>query len=62
MKKLDILYEEYQSNPMLHDNFTFERFLDLYEERKESTSKSFNSFISEILDSNEKTNSDSERA
>lgn len=45
MKKYEILYEEYLNNELLHDNYTFDQVLDLYEEWKESTSKSFNQYI-----------------
>ena len=53
MTKLEILYDEYQSNELLHENFTFDEVLDLYEEWKASTQQSFNSFIQNKLDNDE---------
>lgn len=46
----EMLYEEYQSNELLHDNFTFDRVLELYEEWKHTQSLSFNNFIQWILE------------
>ena len=41
----EVLYEEYLQNELLHENYTFDEVLDLYEERKQTTSLSFNNFI-----------------
>ena len=49
----EMLYEEYQSNELLHDNFTFDRVLELYEEWKHTQSLSFNNFIQWILEKDE---------
>lgn len=62
MNKLNMLYEEYKSNELLHENFTFEEVLELYEQWKQVASLSFNNFIQGILEKNEKTTSDSTRA
>ena len=48
--KYEILYEEYQNNELLRDNFTFDRVLELYEEWKHTQSLSFNNFIQWILE------------
>ena len=50
----EMLYEEYQSNELLHDNFTFDRVLELYEEWKHTQSLSFNNFIQWILEKDER--------
>ena len=57
-----MLYEEYQNNELLNENYTFDEVLDLYEEWKESTSRSFNSFIQNKIQENEKTTTNSTRA
>ena len=43
--KYEILYEEYQENELLHENFTFDEVLDLYDQWVETQSLSFNNFI-----------------
>lgn len=50
----EMLYEEYQSNELLHDNFTFDRVLELYEEWKHTQSLSFNNFIQWILEKDDR--------
>lgn len=57
-RKYEILYEEYTTNELLNQNFTFDEVLDLYDQWKESQSKWFNSFIEWILAKNERTTND----
>ena len=54
----EVLYEEYSQNELLHDNFTFDEVLDLYQQWKESQSMWFNNFIEWILAKNERTTND----
>ena len=56
--KYEILYEEYQENELLHENFTFDEVLDLYDQWKETQSLSFNNFIQWVLEKNERTTND----
>lgn len=57
-RKYEILYEEYTTNELLNQNFTFDEVLDLYDQWKESQSLSFNNFIEWILAKNERTTND----
>jgi len=57
-RKYEILYDEYTTNELLNQNFTFDEVLDLYDQWKESQSKWFNSFIEWILAKNERTTND----
>ena len=57
-RKYEILYEEYTTNELLNQNFTFDEVLDLYDQWKESQSKWFNNFIEWILAKNERTTND----
>ena len=57
-RKYEILYEEYTTNELLNQNFTFDEVLDLYDQWKESQSKWFNNFIKWILAKNERTTND----
>lgn len=60
-RKYEILYDEYTTNELLNQNFTFDEVLDLYDQWKESQSKWFNSFIEWILAKNDRTNWESNR-
>lgn len=55
-RKYEILYEEYTTNELLNQNFTFDEVLDLYDQWKESQSLSFNNFIEWILAKDDRTN------
>lgn len=57
-RKYEILYDEYTTNELLNQNFTFDEVLDLYDQWKESQSKWFNNFIKWILAKNERTTND----
>lgn len=54
----EMLYEEYTSNELLNQNYTFDEVLELYEEWKRTQSLSFNNFIQGKLqqDENSKNN------
>lgn len=46
MTKEELLELEYRDNELVNQNYTYEEFLELYEERKKcSNILSFNSFI-----------------
>ena len=53
-RKYEVLYEEYTTNELLNQNFTFDEVLDLYDQWKESQSLSFNNFIEWILEKNDR--------
>ena len=55
-RKYEILYEEYTTNELLNQNFTFDEVLDLYDQWKESQSLSFNNFIEWILAKDDRIN------
>lgn len=50
----EALYDEYQRNELLHDNYTFDEVLELYEEWKQTVSLSFNNFIQWKLEKNDR--------
>jgi hypothetical protein len=55
LTKEEILEMEYQNNVLVNENFTFDEFLDLYEERKTFNNiESFNNFIRLKLQQNGK--------
>ena len=54
-RKYEVLYEEYTTNELLNQNFTFDEVLDLYDQWKENQSLSFNNFIEWILAKNDRT-------
>lgn len=55
-RKYEILYDEYTTNELLNQNFTFDEVLDLYDQWKESQSLSFNNFIEWILAKDDRIN------
>ena len=54
-RKYEVLYEEYTTNELLNQNFTFDEVLDLYDQWKDTQSLSFNNFIEWILEKNDRT-------
>ena len=63
MTKREILEMEYQENELVNKNFSFEEFLELYEERKTYNNiLSFNNFISMKLWEDERVTTNSRSA
>ena len=63
MNKREILEMEYQENELVNKNFSFEEFLELYEERKTYNNiLSFNNFISMKLWEDERVTTNSRSA
>lgn len=63
MNKREILEMEYAENELVNKNFSFEEFLELYEERKTYNNiLSFNNFISMKLWEDERVTTNSRSA
>ena len=63
MTKREILEMEYAENELVNKNFSFEEFLELYEERKTYNNiLSFNNFISMKLWEDERVTTNSRSA
>lgn len=63
MTKREILEMEYAENELINKNFSFEEFLELYEERKTYNNiLSFNNFISMKLWEDERVTTNSRSA